>query len=84
MTLEKIFAALPSFDVKIYLDLYEACSFSNVEVCEFCDLMLGVGMLDTIGRLCMCLYPHSHVKPIILPPRFIFCHFLALHWMFRL
>ena len=46
--------------------------------------MLGEGVLVTIGRFCTCLYPHSHSKPIILPPRFISRHFRAPHKMLRL
>ena len=70
------------FDVKIYLDLCEVCNLSNKE--EVCGGILGVGMLATIGRFCICLYPHSHSKPTVLPPRLIFRHFLALHLIFSL
>jgi len=88
----KISAALPSLQISqnliekigIYFDLYEACSLSNAEVCEFCDSMLGVGVLATIGRFCTCLYPHPHSKPIIFPLRLISRHFLASHRMLRL
>jgi len=72
------------FDVKIYFDLYEVCSSSNMEVCGFCGLIWGAGVLATMGRFCICLYPHLHSRPIILPPRFMTRHFLATHWTFRL
>jgi len=51
---------------------------------ENCDGVESAGVLATIGRFCMCLYPHSHLKPTILPLRFIICHFFPLHPMFCL
>jgi hypothetical protein len=75
---------LKVFHSEIYSELYEACSFSNADICGSREWMLGAGAPETIGRFCTCLYPHSHLNPIILPPRFILCHFLALHRMFLL
>lgn len=42
----------------------------------------------TIGRFCMCLYPHWHSKPIIFPLRSILRHLVELHpavflWIFH-
>ena len=56
-------------------------SFSNIDT-SVC--VLHVGGLITSGRFCMYSYPHSHAKPIILSPRFILRHFLALQLMFCL
>ncbi len=38
----------------------------------------------TICFFWTCLYPHSHLNPIIFPLRVIFSHFLALHPVFCL
>lgn len=48
------------------------------------ECMWSVGVLADTGRFCMCLYPHSHSKPIIFPLRRISRHFLASHWAFCL
>lgn len=55
---------------EICYDLYVVWSLSSTD---------GCAALTVIGHFCMCLCPHSHSKPTILSPRFISCHFLALH-----
>lgn len=43
------FHFLHRFDVRIYFDLYGVCSSSNVGLLEFCNLVLSVDVLATIG-----------------------------------